>query len=115
MRELVDNALDAGASQVTVRLLAGGVRLLAGGVRLISVKDNGSGILRDELPLVFKRHATSKISSLADLESVGTIGFRGDALAGVNSIADCAIYSKVTGQAEAFQLEGQTGDPLGGS
>ena len=108
VRELVDNALDAGASQVTVRLLAGGVRL-------ISVEDNGAGILREELPLAFRRHATSKISSLSDLESVGTMGFRGEALAGVNSIADCAIYSKVTGQAEAFQLEGQTGDPPGGS
>ena len=103
VRELVDNALDAGATQVTVRLLAGGVRL-------ISVEDNGSGILREELPLAFKRHATSKISSLADLESVGTMGFRGEALAAVNSIADCAIYSRAQGQTEAFQLEGQTGE-----
>ena len=103
VRELVDNALDAGATQVTVRLLAGGVRLIA-------VEDNGVGILRDELPLAFKRHATSKISSLADLESVGTMGFRGEALAAVNSIADCAIYSRAQGQSEAFQLEGQTGE-----
>ncbi len=103
VRELVDNALDAGATQVTVRLLAGGVRL-------ISVEDNGSGILREELPLAFKRHATSKISSLADLECVGTMGFRGEALAAVNSIADCAIYSRAQGQSEAFQLEGQTGE-----
>jgi DNA mismatch repair protein MutL len=103
VRELVDNALDAGATQVTVRLLAGGVRLIA-------VEDNGTGILRDELPMAFKRHATSKISSLADLESVGTMGFRGEALAAVNSIADCAIYSRAQGQAEAFQLEGQTGE-----
>ena len=103
VRELVDNALDAGATQVTVRLLAGGVRLIA-------VEDNGAGILREELPLAFKRHATSKISSLADLESVGTMGFRGEALAAVNSIADCAIYSRASGQTEAFQLEGQTGE-----
>jgi DNA mismatch repair protein MutL len=103
VRELVDNALDAGATQVTVRLLAGGVRL-------ISVEDNGSGILREELPLAFKRHATSKISSLVDLESVSTMGFRGEALAAVNSIADCAIYSRAFGQTEAFQLEGQTGE-----
>ena len=67
VRELVDNALDAGATQVTVRLLAGGVRL-------ISVEDNGSGILRDELPLAFKCHATSKISSLGDLEWVVEAG-----------------------------------------
>ena len=103
VRELVDNALDAGATHVTVRLLAGGVRLIA-------VEDNGVGILRDELPLAFKRHATSKISSLADLESVGTMGFRGEALAAINSIADCAVYSRASGQTEAFQLTGQTGE-----
>ena len=103
VRELVDNALDAGASQVTVRLLAGGVRL-------ISVEDNGTGILREELPLAFRRHATSKITSLVDLESVGTMGFRGEALAAINSIADCAIYSRASGQFDAFSLEGRTGE-----
>ena len=103
VRELVDNALDAGATQVTVRLLAGGVRL-------ISVEDDGSGILPDELPIALKRHATSKIGSLADLESVGTMGFRGEALAAINSIADCALLSRATGQNHAYLLEGQTGE-----
>ena len=103
VRELVDNALDAGATQVTVRLLAGGVRL-------ISVEDNGAGILREELPLAFRRHATSKITSLVDLESVGTMGFRGEALAAINSIADCAIHSRASGQFDAFSLEGRTGE-----
>nr|WP_114971395.1 DNA mismatch repair endonuclease MutL [Rhodoferax ferrireducens] len=103
VRELVDNALDAGASQVTVRLLAGGVRL-------ISVEDDGAGILREELPIALKRHATSKISSLHDLESVGTMGFRGEALAAINSIADCAILSRATGQSSAFFLDGRTGE-----
>jgi DNA mismatch repair protein MutL len=103
VRELVDNALDAGASQVTVRLLAGGVRL-------ISVEDDGSGILPDELPIALKRHATSKIGSLADLESVGTMGFRGEALAAINSIADCAILTRASGQNHAYLLEGQTGE-----
>ena len=103
VRELVDNALDAGATQVTVRLLAGGVRL-------ISVEDNGAGILREELPLAFRRHATSKIDSLADLESVATMGFRGEALAAINSIADCSISTRAIGQFDAFILHGQTGE-----
>ena len=87
VRELVDNALDASASQVTVRLLAGGVRLIA-------VEDDGMGIVAGELPMAFKRHATSKIGSLQDLESVATMGFRGEALAAINAIADCAILSR---------------------
>ena len=103
VRELVDNALDAGATQVTLRLLAGGVRLIA-------VEDNGQGILPGELPLAFKRHATSKIASLQDLESVGTMGFRGEALAAINSVADCTILTKAVGQQEAWKLEGQTGE-----
>jgi len=103
VRELLDNALDAGASQITLRLLAGGVRL-------ISVEDDGTGILPDELPMALKRHATSKISSLLELESVGTMGFRGEALAAINSIADCAILSRASGQNHAYLLEGQTGE-----
>jgi DNA mismatch repair protein MutL len=103
VRELVDNALDAGASQITVRLLAGGVRL-------ISVEDNGSGILREELPMAFKRHATSKIGSLLDLESVATFGFRGEALAAINAIADCVLSSRATDAPGAFALDGRTGE-----
>ena len=103
VRELVDNALDAGARQVTVRLLAGGVRLIA-------VEDDGMGILPGELPIAFKRHATSKIGNLHDLESVATMGFRGEALAAINSIADCAILSRASGQTEAFLLDGRTGE-----
>jgi DNA mismatch repair protein MutL len=103
VRELVDNALDAGATQVTVRLLAGGVRLIA-------VQDDGMGIVREELPIAFKRHATSKIGSLQDLESVATMGFRGEALAAINSIADCAILSKAVGHTSAYLLDGRTGE-----
>ena len=103
VRELVDNALDAGARQVTVRLLAGGVRLIA-------VEDDGMGIERAELPLAFERHATSKIGNLQDLESVATMGFRGEALAAINAIADCAILSRAMGQSQAFLLDGRSGE-----
>ena len=102
VRELVDNALDAQARQITVRLLAGGVRLIA-------VEDDGVGIPSAELPIAFKRHATSKIGSLEDLESVATMGFRGEALAAINAIADCAILSR-TADADAFMLDGRTGE-----
>ncbi|MFC5519371.1 DNA mismatch repair endonuclease MutL [Polaromonas jejuensis] len=103
VRELVDNALDAGASQVTVRLLAGGVRL-------ILVEDDGQGIPREELPVALRRHATSKIASLQDLEAVGTMGFRGEALAAINSIADMSLLSRTADDAHAWQLDGRTGE-----
>jgi DNA mismatch repair protein MutL len=108
VRELLDNALDAGATQITLRLLAGGVRAIV-------VEDDGAGIPREQLPMALKRHATSKIASLQDLESVGTMGFRGEALAAINSIADCAILSRASGpqdvqNASAWTLHGQTGE-----
>ncbi|MDE2607683.1 MAG: DNA mismatch repair endonuclease MutL [Burkholderiales bacterium] len=103
VRELVDNALDAGATQVTVRLLAGGVRL-------ISVEDDGAGIAREQLPLALKRHATSKIGSLADLESVATMGFRGEALAAIASVSELHLLSRTAGQANAFLLDAATGE-----
>ncbi len=105
VRELVDNALDAGARQVTVRLLAGGVRL-------ILVEDDGAGIAAAELGMALRRHATSKIASLKDLESVGTMGFRGEALAAINSIADMSLLSRSAEASDghAWQLDGRTGE-----
>ena len=103
VRELVDNALDAGATQITLRLLAGGVRL-------ISVEDNGVGIPATELPVALKRHATSKITSLTELESVGTMGFRGEALAAIQSVSELSVLSRTAAQDSAMLLDGRTGE-----
>ena len=103
VRELLDNALDAGATQITLRLLAGGVRAIV-------LEDDGMGIPREQLHMALKRHATSKIASLQDLESVGTMGFRGEALAAINSIADCTVLSRTAADKTAWMLHGQTGE-----
>jgi len=103
VRELIDNALDAGATQVTLRLLAGGVRS-------ITLEDNGSGIPRPQLTLALKRHATSKIASLNDLESLDTMGFRGEALAAVSSVSDMSIISQTANQPHAWRIDARTGE-----
>ena len=103
VRELVDNALDAGATQVTVRLMAGGVRALV-------VEDDGCGIAPEDLPLALKRHATSKIASLSDLESVATMGFRGEALAAIASVADVTLTSRTAAQAHGWKLQARSGE-----
>lgn len=103
VRELVDNALDAGATQVTVRLSAGGVRL-------ITVEDDGGGIPQDELPVALRRHATSKITNLTDLETVATMGFRGEALAAVASVSEMSLLSRPASQATAFLLDARSGE-----
>ena len=103
VRELVDNALDAGAKQIQVRLLAGGVRL-------ISVEDDGGGIPKEELPVALRRHATSKIQNLHELESVSTMGFRGEALAAIASVSDMSLLSRPPGQDMAMSLEARSGE-----
>ncbi|UXH76805.1 DNA mismatch repair endonuclease MutL [Roseateles amylovorans] len=103
VRELVDNALDAGAAQIQLKLLAGGIRSLI-------VEDDGCGIPDSELPLAIKRHATSKIGSLDDLEAVATMGFRGEALAAVSSVAELSLVSRFEGAAHAWRLDARSGE-----
>ena len=103
VRELVDNALDAGATHLVVRLVEGGVRL-------ISVEDDGTGLLPSDMPLALKRHATSKIASLHDLESVATMGFRGEALAAIAAVSELSLLSRTGEQEHAMQLDARSGE-----
>ena len=103
VRELLDNALDAGATEVHVKLVGGGIRSTV-------VEDDGFGIASAELALALRRHATSKINSLNDLENVATMGFRGEALAAISSIAQVSVSSRTADSAHAQRLDARSGE-----
>ncbi len=103
LKELLENSLDAGASEISVSLMQGGIKQL-------KVTDNGGGMEAAELPLAFARHATSKIASLDDLEQVRSLGFRGEALASIASVARIALTSRTKQAPHAWSLSAEGGE-----
>ena len=103
VKELLENSLDGGAGEIQIDIAAGGQKL-------IRIRDNGAGIAKEELALALSRHATSKITSLEDLEAVASLGFRGEALPSIASVARMSLTSRTAGQESAWQVEVDNGD-----
>ena len=97
IKELLENSLDAGASRLDIEAEEGGIKLMR-------VRDNGGGIAKDDLPLALSRHATSKIYELDDLEAVATLGFRGEALASISSVARLSLTSSTSDDSAGWQV-----------
>jgi DNA mismatch repair protein MutL len=102
LKELLENALDSGATRITLEIAGGGIEL-------IRVSDDGNGISSEDLPAAMMRHSTSKISTLNDIEGVATFGFRGEALAAIASVSTLEIFSRVEEAESGWKLESVSG------
>src|SRR6266567_2863665 len=102
VKELIENSIDAGATQIRVDLMSGGLQL-------IRVADNGTGIPHDELQLALSRHATSKVTSIDDLEHIRSLGFRGEALASIAAVAEVTLLSHHRGASQGAQVNATNG------
>lgn len=102
VKELVENSLDAGASQITIEVKAGGIDL-------VRVTDNGCGIPAEEVALAFDRHATSKVTGISDLGSIGTLGFRGEALPSIAAVARTSLVTRPQGAISGWEVQLESG------
>ena len=103
VKELVENSIDAGATSISVEIKNGGISY-------IRITDNGKGIMPDDMDMAFERHATSKIRKAEDLETVTSMGFRGEALASIASISSVEVVSKAIGNDIGCRVEIKGGD-----